>query len=46
MLQPSMVDIFGIANMDNPKFKQILDGTFRCPAECNKYIHKLIEHLK
>jgi len=32
--------------MDHPAFKQILEGTFQCPAECNKYIHKLIDHLK
>jgi len=46
MLQPPMVDIFGIDNMDNPKFEQILNGTFQCPVECNQYIQKLIEHLK
>jgi len=41
-----MVDIFGIDNMDNPKFKQILDSTFWCPIECNQYVRKLIMHLK
>jgi len=46
MLQPPMVDIFRIDNMDNPKFAQILNGTFQCPAECNQYVRKLIQHLK
>jgi len=41
-----MVDIFGIDNMDNPKFEQILNGTFQCPVECNQYVQKLIKHLK
>jgi len=46
MLQQPMTDIFGIDNMDSPAFEQILAGTFQCPAECNKYVHKLIEHMK
>jgi len=46
MLQQSMINILGIDNMDSPAFKQILVGTFQCPAECNKYVHKLIKNLK
>jgi len=44
MLQPPMIDIFGINNMDHPAFEQILAGTFQCPEECNMYVHKLIDH--
>jgi len=32
--------------MDAPEFSQILDGTFKCLAECNIYLQKLIPHLK
>jgi len=44
MLQPPMINIFGINNMDHPAFEQILAGTFQCPEECNMYVHKLIDH--
>jgi len=46
MLQPPMLDIFGIDQMDTLAFTQILDGTFQCPEECDPYLQKLLSHLQ
>jgi len=46
MLQPPMLEIFGIDNMDTPEFSQILDGMFACLAGTSIYLQKLILHLK
>jgi len=45
MLQPPMIDLLGIDNVDSPAFHQILDSTFECPQDCDPYIHKLIPYL-
>jgi len=46
MLQPPMLNIFGIDNMDTPEFSQILDGMYACLAGTSIYLQKLILHLK
>jgi len=45
MLQPPMIDLLGINDVDSPAFQQILDGIFECPKECNTYLHKLLPYL-
>ena len=46
MLQPPMIDLVGLADMDKPAFQQILDGNFECPETCDPYLKKLIPYLR
>jgi len=46
MLQPPMINLVGINNMDAPAFSQILNGTFKCPENCDLYLQKLLPHLQ
>jgi len=41
MLQPPMIDLLRITDMDSLAFKQILTGTFECPMKHDPYIRKL-----
>jgi len=45
MLQPPMIDLVGIDNIDSLAFHQILEGTFKCPQDCDPYVRKLIPYL-
>jgi len=45
MLQPPMIDLLGIDDVDSPAFQQILNGTFECPQDCDPYIQKLLPYL-
>jgi len=46
MLQPPMVDLLGLADMDAPAFQQLLDSKFECPEMCDPYLCKLLPYLR
>jgi len=45
MLQEPMFSRLGLADIESEAFQQILDGTFKCPKQCDSITQRLLQQL-